>query len=49
MTFDKFTMYLKTIPEYSTDKDEEEGTDKKDTPKEKPTTGGFNLFDFDQR
>jgi hypothetical protein len=45
MSYDKFTMYLATIPDYSTD---EESDDKDKKPNNEPT-GSFNLFDFDQR
>lgn len=44
MSYDKFTMYLATIPDYSNDKDEKDGTKPNDEP-----TGSFNLFDLDQR
>lgn len=44
MTYEKFTMYLATIPDY----DDNEDSD--DTASNKPkATGSFNLFDFDQR
>lgn len=44
MTWDKFTMYLATIPDYSSD--EETTGEKKNEPK---ATGSFNLFDMAER
>ena len=46
MSFEKFTMYLATIPDYS-DEEQKPGDSKK--AEEPVKTGSFNLFDFDQR
>lgn len=47
MSFEKFNMYLATIPDFTADKEEGETSEKQ---KEAPQpTGSFNLFDLDQR
>lgn len=38
MSYEKFTMYLSTIPDYNTDEEE---------PQPEKETGFFNMFDFD--
>jgi hypothetical protein len=45
MTYEKFVMYLSTIPDYDTLK----GEDDDDKGDEKTITGQFNFFDFDQK
>ncbi|MEO7016272.1 MAG: hypothetical protein ABI067_06985 [Leifsonia sp.] len=44
MTYEKFTMYLSTIPDYDTEADNAEGKSE-----ENNITGAFNFFDFDQK
>lgn len=46
MTWDKFTMYLATIPDYSSD---EEPTGDNQNNSEPKVTGSFNLFDMAER
>lgn len=57
MTYEKFTMYLATIPDYGTDEEDDAGSAKPKTKTKNslgsndfgPITGSFNLFDLDQR
>lgn len=48
MSYDKFTMYLATIPDYTAKKEGDEAA-AAPTKKKAVKRGSFNLFDLDQR